>query len=62
MTMALRSQIRQQHAGGVLVSVLLNSSLASLAGSRTLVEAVRVRLVVSVLFEPEGWAIFDSWD
>lgn len=36
-----------------------NSCSASLAGSRTLVEATRVRLVISVLLESEGWTIFD---
>lgn len=34
-----------------------SSSSASLAGSRTLLEAIRVRLVFSALFEPDGWAM-----
>ena len=39
-----------------------NSCSASLAGSRTFVEATRVRLVISVLFESEGWVIVDGID
>ncbi len=37
-----------------------NSSSASLAGSRTLLEAIRVRLVLSVSFEPVGWAMVEE--
>ena len=39
-----------------------NSCSASLAGSRTFVEATRVRLVIPVLFESEGWVVFDGID